>query len=280
MASNTQAELEPVKQPRSKLRAKIPEALLATWRANCAEKTNLTLIGRIQGKHPGLRNLTAWAHKNLHSSFAFLSLKANNMFEVTFTLPEGRIHALTQADLICETTPISFSSWRPHFKTSQAADQLDFPVWMQIVDLCQILREESFLRTIGEQIGQVIAIDNSDAYRAKLFGPRVRILVRDLDDLPPSAIIPRLDGEGEAEYILEFSGLPNHCGRCRSRDHQVRHCPKRDLKQKSSEQRRRGERNPTWHRPHIPPTTTETQQTRMEPAGPDKGQVEPLADIA
>ena len=109
-------------------------------------------------------------------------------------------------------------------------DQLDFPIWLQIVDLCQILREDNCLRTIGEHIGQVIAIDNSEAYRAKLFGPRIRILVKDIHNLPHTVVLPRLDGEGTVEYNLEYSGLPQQCGRCRSMDHQVRHCPKKESK--------------------------------------------------
>ena len=97
------------------------------------------------------------------------------------------------------------------------------------MNLSQVLREDIFLQTIGEQIGQVISIDNSEAYRAKLFGPRIRLLVKDLDDLPLSIILPRSDGKGTIEYALEFSGLPNQCGRCRSRKHQVRFCPKKEF---------------------------------------------------
>lgn len=81
---------------------------------------------------------------------------------------------------------------------------------MQIVDLCHILRDETFLRTIGEQIGQEITIDNSDAYRAKLCGPQVRLLVKDLNTLPHTIVVPRLDGEGVVEYTLEYSGLPTN----------------------------------------------------------------------
>jgi len=99
---------------------------------------------------------------------------------------------------------------------------LDFPIWLQIVDFCQILREETFLRTIKEHIGQVIAIDNFEAYRAKLFDPRIRILVKDLNNLLHTVVLPRLDGEGVVEYSLEYSGLPQQCGQCRSMDHQVR----------------------------------------------------------
>ena len=213
-----------------KLKVAIPEELLSTLRANCAAKAAVSLLGRIQGKHPGLKTLTAWAKDTLHPSLTLLSLKANNLFEVTFDSEEGRLHALRQADFKCESSAIFFASWQPHFdsRAPQAIAKLDCPVWVQVIDLCQVLREEKFLRTIGEQLGQVIAIDSSDAYKAKLLGPRIRLLVQDPNNLPHSIVIPRLDGDGEIEYELEFSGLPNQCGRCRARDHQVRHCPKNE----------------------------------------------------
>ena len=236
MAHTTNEEAEQTSD--RKLVVTVPEDLLISLRTSCAAKANVSLLGRIQGKHPGLKALTAWARDTLHPSFTFLSLKAHNVFEVTFANPEGRIHALTQTELTCEMSTISLSSWKPHFdaKTTRVEDQLDFPVWVQIVDLCQILREETFLRTVGEQIGQVIAIDNSDAYMAKLFGPRIRLLIRDLNTIPHTVILPRLDGEGVVEYALEYSGMPNQCGRCRSREHQVRHCPKKEHKGRRKDQ--------------------------------------------
>lgn len=172
------AEIDHTQQ--RKLVITVPEELHSKVRSTCASKAEVSLLGRVQGKHPGLKALTAWARETLHPSFTFLSIKPHNLFEVTFSSPEGRIHALTQTYLTCEKTAISFSSWKPHFdrKTTQAEDQLDYPVWVQIVDLRQILREdEDYLRNIGEQLGQVITIDTSEAYRAKLFGPQIRVLV-------------------------------------------------------------------------------------------------------
>ena len=226
----TTKEQDPQPDKHRKLKVTLSEELLSTLRANCAAKAAVSLFGRVQGKHPGLKALTTWAKATLHPSLSLLSLKAKNLFEVTFDSEEGRIHALSQSELKCGTAAIFFASWRPHFdsKTPQAIAKLDCPVWVQIIDLCQVLREEAFLRAIGEQLGQVIAIDTSEAYKAKLLGPRIRLLVQDLNNLPQSIVIPRLDGEGEAEYELEFSGLPNQCGRCRARDHQVRNCPKNE----------------------------------------------------
>ena len=244
-----------------RLVARLSDTLLATLRSHCEKKTSISLIGRIYGKHPGLKALKAWARETLHSSLALLSVNANNAFEVTFDKAEGRIHALNLTDLVCEKASIYFSSWRPHFdpKNPQAADKLDHAIWVQIVDLCQVLREEtSFLQEIGEQLGQVISIDNSAAYKSKLYGPCIRILVKDLKALPKTVVIPRLDGEGTMEYAFEFSGLPNQCGRCRSREHQVRHYPKKEFHQKKAEVNR-GDKTTQHQRRQDQPVHTRTE---------------------
>ena len=208
-----------------------PAEVLDSLRATCEAKAQVSLIGRLQGKHPGLKVLTAWARETLQPSFLMLTIKANNLFEITFTSPEGRIHALTQPDLNCESASITLSSWRPQFdaKKPKTEDTLDFPLWVQVADLCQVLRQEHILHIIGAQIGQVVAIDTSETYRTKLFGPRIRVLVRDINKLPHIVVLPRIDRKGTMDYLLEYSGLPNQCGRCRSRDHQVRHCPKKEV---------------------------------------------------
>jgi len=255
---------------------KVPEALLASMRNQCDKKASVSLLGRIQGKHPGFKALTAWARENLHSSFEFLSIQANNVFEVTFSQPEGRIHALNQTDLMCENVAIFFSSWCPHFDPSlpHATERLDYPVWMQVVNLCQVQRNDAFLHTIGGQIGQVISIDNTEAYRAKLFGPRIRLLVRDLDSLPHTVALPRLDGEGTLDYAVEFSGLPNQCGRCRSREHQVRYCPKRELTS-----RHRNPQRPNQQRREHPNRSTHTSPTRIpDPSSPTPALDAPIAN--
>lgn len=145
---NTQQarDFEPATQPPSgdprKLVTTLSTGLLATLRTSCEHKSSVSLLGRIHGKHPGLKTLTAWARETLHPTLSLLSLKANNVFEVTFDSPADRTHALNQADLTCDSASIFFSSWRPHFdaKKPQDTDSLDYPVWVQIVDLCQVLR--------------------------------------------------------------------------------------------------------------------------------------------
>ena len=144
---DAQQQVESTQTPTTyrKLVVTILEDLLTTFRTTCAEKANVSLLGRIQGKHPGLKALTTWARNNLHLSLNFLSLKTNNLFEITFSSLEGRIHALTQTELVGESANISFSSWRPHFDAlaHQTQDQPDFPIWLHIVDLCQILKDDT-----------------------------------------------------------------------------------------------------------------------------------------
>jgi hypothetical protein len=74
-----------------------------------------------------IKALTAWARETLHPSF--LSLKANNLFEVIFEIPEGKIHVWTQAELSCEMAFSFFSCWHPHFDSEapHAMDRLDHP---------------------------------------------------------------------------------------------------------------------------------------------------------
>ena len=249
-----------------KLVVQIPEEWLSSLRTTCAQKANVSLIGRIQGKHPGHKALAAWARETLHPSLDCLSLKTNNLFEVSFNAPEGRTHALTQTELICDTAYIIFSSWKPHLdnKTHQTTNQLDFPVWLQVVDLCQILREEKFLRKIGEHIGQVIAIDNSEAYRTKLYGPRIRLLVQDLETLPQTVVLPRIDEAGVIEYKLEYSGLPHQCGRCRSMDHQVRYCPRKDSRTYKRVHQQKPRPAPTTNQTAPEPTTQAPIPTPMD----------------
>lgn len=148
---------------------------------------------------------------------------------------------------------------------------------MQVVNLCQVLREDRFLHTIGEQIGQVISIDSSEAYKAKLFGPKIRLLVQDLDALPHTVVLPRLDGEGTIEYALEFSGLPNQCGRCRSREHQVRHCPKKDTNRKRQATHRGKPRRDQEDPPSAAPAPTPLEQTLSPSTQPQVHNPEPRA---
>lgn len=192
----------------------IPAAFFASLRLQCNSKASVSLLGRIHGKHPRLKALTAWAQKTLHPFLTLLSLKTNNVFEVTFDQPEGRTHAPNQADLTCESAAIFFSSWRPYFDASQphASDRLDHPVWMQVVNLYQVLGDDMFLHTIGEQIGQVISIDNSDAYKAKLFESRIRLFVQDLNALPHTVILPRLDRKARSSMPWSSVGYQTSAG--------------------------------------------------------------------
>lgn len=129
------------------------------------------------------------------------------------------------------------------------------------------MREESFLHMIGSQLGQAISIDNSEAYKDKLFGPRIRLLIPDLNKLPHTVAIPRLDGTGNMHYPLEYSGLPNQCGRCRARDHQVRNCPKKELQRRRETKQHPYKPAPQQNAPNPTPVDTATRRQMNELGG-------------
>lgn len=74
------------------------------------------------------------------------------------------------------------------------------------------------------------------------------------------------------EYCVEYSGLPNQCGRCRSLDHQVRHCPRRDLKPHKRDQK---PTLPTHNTVQQPPQKLPPEEPPVpEPCIPDAGPCE------
>lgn len=67
-------------------------------------------------------------------------------------------------------------------------------------------RNQAFLRETFSSFTEVLVVDDTESYREKLSGPRVRILVEDINKLPEKILIPRLDWEGEILYDIEYSG--------------------------------------------------------------------------
>lgn len=93
--------------------------------------------------------------------------------------------------------------------------------------------------------------------------------------MPHTVVLPRLDGEGAVEYMLEYSGLPNQCGRCRARDHQVRHCPKKKTKVRRPEQetKQKTQEEPIPDTPQAPPDNPqEAPGLHTTPTGQQRSQ--------
>ena len=63
----------PTQDTDRKIIINVPEDLLNSLQTTCAEKANVSMLGRIQGKHPGLKALMAWARDTLHPSLVLLT---------------------------------------------------------------------------------------------------------------------------------------------------------------------------------------------------------------
>lgn len=146
-------------------------------------------------------------------------------FELEFSSLEGRLATLGQNFHGLDGQAISFSPWSPQFTSDslEATRELRHPIWMQLTGLNRILRQEEFLKALAGQIGEVILIENSDSYKGKTAGPRIRILVQDLASLPSTVTF--LGPEGVSQKIkVIYSGLQNQCNRCRGFGHYARDC--------------------------------------------------------
>jgi hypothetical protein len=218
-----------------------------------------TVLARITGRNPGMRSLTLWARARLHRSFTTFTIRANNYLEIEFEDPVGRDQALEVQYYDLKGQTICILPWSPYFnyEDDYAASQPFTSLWVQIVDLPPFYRSKDLIQDFVSAFAEVISVDDTESYRTKLSGPRIRIITTDVEKLPKTLTLPRHDGRGDVNYKLAYSGLPEQCGRCRSYDHTVSQCKLASL---SNQERSKHPRK----RPHPPSTwqNTETWQKK------------------
>nr|PNR51290.1 hypothetical protein PHYPA_010476 [Physcomitrium patens] len=215
------------------------------------------LIGHVP-RNPGPQILREWAQKSLHGSFQSLSMLGGGFFEIFFAEEEGRTHALARQHYINQTE-VCFTPWRSNFNPRAGTDpnsRLAHPAWAQIHGLPTLLRTPQILAEIVNQFAEVIWIDTENQYREKAAGPRVRIMVKDINSLPSKVSIPNLHDGNQTEYYLEYNGLPTQCNRCRSTTHQVRNCPIPKPAKEHKQARLTKAHNPDHYRPKLDTTPT------------------------
>lgn len=147
-------------------------------------------------------------------------------FELEFSSPVGRQSTLGQSFRGIDGQEISLSPWIPYFSPDsvEASRALAHPVWIQLVGLNRYLRQKEFLKELASQIGEVILIEDSDTYKGKTAGPRIRTLVQDPSALPSSLTLIGTDGVVKQKIKVLYNGLQNQCNRCRGFGHYARDC--------------------------------------------------------
>lgn len=70
----------------------------------------------------------------------------------------------------------------------------------------------------------MILIEDSDTYKGKTAGPRIRTLVQDPTTLPSYLTLIGSDGVVKQKIKVLYSGLHNQCNRCRGFGHYARDC--------------------------------------------------------
>lgn len=185
-----------------------------------------SLIGHIHGRNPGLRGLQAWCKENLHESLTEISMLGRGFFELEFSAPEGKQATLGQSFMGIAGLEVSFSPWIPHFSLGSlaATRELRHPIWIQMLGLNRYLRQEEFLRKLASQLGEVILVEDTESYKGKTAGPRIRALVQDPTSLPPFITLIGTDGSIKQKIKVLYTGLPNQCNRCRGIGHYAKEC--------------------------------------------------------
>jgi hypothetical protein len=111
---------------------------------------------------------------------------------------------------------VSFTPWLPSFDSAQASSvaQLFHPIWVQLPGLNNTLHKREYLQELLLGIGEILAIDDSQNWRQKTDGPRVRMLVTSIAGLPQTLSIPAIAGAPKKTYKIIYIGLPEYCSVC------------------------------------------------------------------
>ncbi|KAG0596405.1 hypothetical protein M758_UG251000 [Ceratodon purpureus] len=200
-----------------------------------------TQIGKTQGPAPSQFEFNKWGREELHESFTDIISKGQGFFEAHFSSPIGKQFTLSHADYKFNNRTVMFVEWTPHFDPGDnAASVLQYPLWAQIKGLPRFLRTEDFLREVIGQFAHVVYIENSDSYRARTLGLRVRIITNKVSELPDTLHIPKIDGDGGVYHDIIYTGSPDECERRHKKDHTVKYCkvPKKHFR-KDRESRQR-----------------------------------------
>lgn len=191
---------------------------------NLTAVSDYIVMGHVRGRSPGVRRLTTWARLALHKSFKHLTIRANNYFEVQFTRQEGVQTTLRERVYRMDTQNVTFTAWTPYFdpESHRNIEENKTPIWAQIVGLPPFHRNKTFLWETFNNFSEVLTVDETESYRAKLSGPRVRLLITDIDKLPRKILIPRLDMKGE---VLHMCTLDVHVVNSESKIYTAEHYP-------------------------------------------------------
>jgi len=92
---------------------------------------------------------------------------------------------------------------------------LQYPLWVQFLGLSPYLGNIETCIRIMRKISKVLKVELSNTYASKTIGPRIKLLIRHIKNLPQKVIIQGDNTKKNLENKLLFNGLPSQCNhRC------------------------------------------------------------------
>ena len=153
-------------------------------------------------------------------------MRGHGYFEIEFKNEADKLKALLEGPFFLHNNSISICPWSPSLNTiiPTSMSTLKHPIWIQFYGLSNPMRCDPVILHLAQKIGDVLHVENSNSYHSKTFGQRVRILVSSLEDLL-ERIFPDIEDMGIDDGVLvEYSRLPNQCGRCKKMGHDSKLC--------------------------------------------------------
>jgi hypothetical protein len=77
---------------------------------------------------------------------------------------------------------------------------------------------------LGSRLYRILTVETNESFKKKTAGPRVRVLVKDVANLPLTCRLPGSKAGTFLEHKIVYTGRPEQCTCCKCFGHRVRDC--------------------------------------------------------
>ena len=120
---------------------------------------------------------------------------------------------------------VILQKWEPIISESFPSQ---IPFWIELQGLPKHYRQHALLKTIGEDLGEVMDMDITNQ------SAKVKVLLDDLQPLIKETMVDFPDGS-ETLVSLDYKNMKNHCSHCQRLTHEKKACPglKKEIEESS-----------------------------------------------
>jgi hypothetical protein len=109
-------------------------------------------------------------------------------------------------------------------KREEPLPEVQYSIWAHFLGLPEALRTTKGLTMLESCLGKILTVETKESFKGKAAGPRVRVLVEDIANLPLTCRLLGSKAGTFLEHKIVYIGRPEQCTRCKCYGHRVRDC--------------------------------------------------------